>query len=166
MGASNTMGGTSRRELGDESSNGRQDLGSDFGAGRRTGQSRGLDDQFMSSRDPKVGDQRGVGDIYGSRPGREDTEHTYDPKEDIGDDPLMSGGDKTQDVSRLSGRGGVDSGRKDGQNQGPAYAGDGQPRKKRDSISGRIMERAGGILGSSKMEEKGHEKREARHRGE
>lgn len=166
MGAINTTGSTGRRELGDESSAGRQDLGSDFGTGGRTEQSRGRDDTFMSSRDPTTGEQHGAGDPYGSRPGREDTERVYHPKEDTGDDPLMSGRDKPRDEGAgLGGRGGHDSGMKDDQKKG-AYAGEGHPRKKRDSISGKIMEKAGGIFGSSKMEEKGHEKREAKYRGE
>lgn len=89
------------------------------------------------------------------------------PGDDLGDDPMMSGRDQSSNKGTgLGGVSGMDSGRRDDQSYGGAYAGGGQPREKRDSFTGKMMEKAGGILGNSKMEEKGHEKREARQRQE
>lgn len=90
------------------------------------------------------------------------------PGEDIGDDPMMSGRNASS-KKQSSGLGGVssmDSGKRDDNSYGGAYAGGGQPREKRDSVTGKFMEKAGGLFGSSKMEEKGHQRREARQRPE
>lgn len=169
-----------------------------MGESLSTGEHRGVDDEFMSARDPMMGKQRDVGETYGQHSAREETQRTTgavggppgtaglggsgtEPMGggrqehhagglaggDIGDDPMMSG--RHQGSNHGTGLGnvsGMDSGKRDDGSYGGSYAGGGQPKEKRDSITGKFMEKAGGILGSSKMEEKGHEKREARQRQE
>lgn len=181
-----------------------RDMGREGGLGR-TGENEGVDDEFMSSRDPMIGKQRDVGDTYGHRSARDEEQRTTGAMggppgtagltssqseqeamgggrqrhhgsdiagggvsgRDIGDDPMMSGRDQaSKSDSGLGGVSGMDSGKRDTDSYGGSYAGSGHPRSKRDSITGRFMEKAGGILGNAKMEEKGHERREARQRGE
>ncbi|KAI6783901.1 uncharacterized protein J7T54_001777 [Emericellopsis cladophorae] len=71
---------------------------------------------------------------------------------------------------------GIDSGRRDDNSYGSSYAGmgrdqevDNRPRhqqKRRDSLVGKIMEKTGGVLGNAKLQEKGHDMREAKARGD
>ena len=71
---------------------------------------------------------------------------------------------------------GMDSGRRDDDSYGSSYAGmgreqevDNRPRqqqKRRDSLVGKIMEKTGGVLGNAKLQEKGHDMREAKARGD
>ncbi|KAG9257254.1 uncharacterized protein F5Z01DRAFT_671692 [Emericellopsis atlantica] len=71
---------------------------------------------------------------------------------------------------------GMDSGRRDDDSYGGSYAGmgreqevDNRPRqqqKRRDSLVGKIMEKTGGVLGNAKLQEKGHDMREAKARGD
>lgn len=119
-----------------------------------SGGRRGDDDILGGSGGGMGGGRRGVDDTLGSSGGGGGafgSSNTRETRSTTGQQRTGGG---------LGAVSGMDSGRRDDDSYGDSYAGSGQAGKKGDSTIGKFVEKAGGMLGSANLEQKGHEKRQ------